>query len=102
MKAIRKSDGKKVDVSLYTKKQFIETARGEDGGYNIYSAEDLIVDEPVVDFDWDSFRREVAKDIIAGMVGTFSIDTEEGIRRHVRRALTYTNELIRQLKEDKK
>jgi hypothetical protein len=51
-------------------------------------------------FDWQSFRAEAAKDILAGIVAHSNISiSSRDAERLTKLALTYTNELIRQLKE---
>ena len=53
------------------------------------------------DWDWEKFRREAAKDILAGMLSHHRIFYDEGLRpEHVRMAISYTDELIKQLKGD--
>ena len=55
------------------------------------------------DWSWEVFRREAAKDILAGMLSHPRIFYDESLRpEHVRMAISYTDELIKQLKEDKK
>lgn len=49
--------------------------------------------------DWSSFRREAAKDILAGMLSHQRILYDESLRpAHVRMAISYADELIKQLK----
>lgn len=48
---------------------------------------------------WDSFRREAAKDILAGLCAH---DGPIDIKDHVRIAIKLADELIKQLKEEKK
>ncbi len=50
--------------------------------------------------DWEAFRREAAKDILAGMLSHQRILYDESLRpAHVRMAISYADELIKQLKE---
>lgn len=52
---------------------------------------------------WKHFRREAAKEILAGMLSHQRIFYNESLRpEHVRMAISYTDELIKQLKEEKK
>ena len=51
-------------------------------------------------FDWTSFRAEAAKNILTGIVAHNNICiSSRDVDRLTRLALTYTDELIRQLKE---
>ena len=62
MKAIRKSDGKEIDVRLYHSEEYIETEADSGSlGVRVYTAEALILEEP---FDWSTFRREAAKECL--------------------------------------
>lgn len=53
-----------------------------------------------IDWDWEKFRREAAKDILAGMVSNPKT-IEYGITRDLKvsTALKYADELIAKLKE---
>lgn len=51
------------------------------------------------DLEWDSFRREAAKDILAGLCAH---DGPIDIKDDVRIAIKLADELIKQLREDKK
>lgn len=53
--------------------------------------------EMEVDWDWEKFRREAAKDILAGLAASslgVSVDSDPAL------AVKLVDELIRQLKED--
>lgn len=55
-----------------------------------------------VSFDWTAFRREAAKEILAGAIASgkvYASSDKEGIVKYV---LDFTDELIKQLKEGKK
>lgn len=79
MKAIRKSDGKEIEVSLLHPCEYVAVEPDVDypamGGRAIFRADDLIIDEPV---DWAKFRREAAKDILCARMTNRSItDAQE-------------------------
>lgn len=99
MKAIKKSDGEEVDVRLLHPCEYI-AIEPDTAGYAIFRADDLIIDEPV---DWSYFRREAAKEILAGMLSHQRILYDESLRpAHVRMAISYADELIKQLRDGKK
>lgn len=100
MKAIRKGDGKEVDVILLHDKEYIDVLPSEHDCRRIYPAETLVVDEVV---DWQAFRREAAKDILAGMLSNperIHIDNKRlrTIEGFANSAVIIADELIRQLK----
>ena len=101
MKAIRKSDGKEIDVRLYHSEEYIETEADSGSlGVRVYTAEALILEEP---FDWSTFRREAAKDFISGMLANVSPAADQWTTPEiVTAALDIADELIKQLKEEKK
>lgn len=97
MKAIRKEDGKEIEVQLYTDRQYIETEVDErERGRRIYLEGALVIKEAV---DWGAFRREAAKDILAGLcshAGPISIMEDVNL------AIKLADELIKQLKDGKR
>lgn len=101
MKAIRKEDGKEIEVRLYTEKQYIAT-EPEDGeiGKRIYFEDALIIKEAV---DWDAFRREAAKDILAGIATNIQIyiNEQDRCKVAVHDAIALADELVKQLKNGK-
>lgn len=102
MKAIRKGDGKEVDVILFHDKEYIDVLPSEYDCRRIYPAETLVVDEVV---DWQAFRREAAKEMLpitsnwkltkAGGTASIPISKEAACKL----AISYADELIKQLKE---
>lgn len=65
----------------------------------IRSSDDVeIIEEekPKDTTDWDAFRREAAKDILAGLA---SWNTEHNVSKDVQLAINYANVLIAKLKE---
>ncbi len=95
MKAIRKEDGKEIEVQLYTDRQYIETEVDErERGRRIYLEGALIIKEAV---DWDAFRREAAKDLLVGFASSGL-----GVRiTDAAYAVSLADELIKQLKDGK-
>ena len=57
-----------------------------------------------LDKDWDTFRREAAKDILSGMMAHPKVIYDENGARAllVEYAVLYADELIEKLKEDEK
>ena len=52
-------------------------------------------------FDWDRFRAETARDVLAGMMGHERIRYDDSLHeRQVKTAIEYADELIKQLKEE--
>jgi len=101
MKAIRKEDGKEIEVSIFSSLQYIEET-GEVGTAmrRIYLPESLIVDTPV---DWETYRREAIKDFLAAIVMREAPRTVpyRNVPLAVDEAIMWANELIRRLKEEK-
>ena len=96
MKAIRKSDGKEIDVRLYNGEEYIETEATGSFGARVYTADALILEEP---FDWSAFRREAAKDILCALVGNKDYLKVIGrIEPETMLAIALADELIKQLK----
>lgn len=56
------------------------------------------------DWDWEKFRREAAKDILAGMVSHPRVLYGDNrlVSEQVHFAIQYADELIKQLKEEDK
>lgn len=100
MKAIRKGDGKEVDVILLHDKEYIDVLPNEHDCRQIYPAETLVVDEVV---DWQAFRREAAKDILCALVGNKDYLKVIGrIEPETMLAIALADELIKQLKDEPK
>ena len=59
-------------------------------------------DKPKDTTDWDAFRRDVAKSCLAAMVVTDSGSMYPEPNSIAERAVRYADELIKQLKEEKK
>lgn len=95
MKAIRKGDGKEVDVILLHDKEYIDVLPNEHDCKRIYPAETLVVDEVV---DWQAFRRETAKDILASISKTFISIEDAYLQKGVSLSVKLADELIKQLK----
>ncbi len=66
MKAIRKFDGKEVDVRIYSDLRYTDIENDESGYMNIYNPEALILEEPT---DWGEFRRQTVKDLVCILLG---------------------------------
>ena len=95
MKAIRKEDGKEIEVQLYTDRQYIETEVDErERGRRIYLEGALIIKEAV---DWHAFRREAAKDFVVALVSSGNGLNPQNIAYSIEMA----DELIKQLKDGK-
>lgn len=99
MKAIRKEDGKEIEVRLYTEKQYVAT-EAEEGeiGKRVYREDALIIKEAV---DWDAFRREAAKDILAGLATRIEIyiGKKDKCKVATLDAIALADELVKQLKD---
>ena len=97
MKAIRKSDGKEIEVEI--QHPLLYFSRNEKGiPDRVYSPEALVIPEII---DWQSFRREAAKEILAGMMSHEAVlygGKHTGIQVHL--AIEYADELIKQLNEE--
>ena len=79
MKAIRKEDGKEVDVILLHPKEYIETDVDEHGCRRVYNADGLIVDEPT---NWEDFRRMAALNIYGICQARSMTGDYEGLARN--------------------
>ena len=93
MKAIRKYDGKEIDVILLHPKEYIDAEPDESGGKRIYQGEGLIVNEPV---DWADFRRQAALNIYGITQAKTMTGDYEGLARN---AVEQADILIKYLKE---
>lgn len=109
MKAIRKLDGKLIDVEVHGWNKsgdpisyhtnFEAFYKPEDLDFNITQSSERFI-QNVSSFDWESFRAEAAKDILCGIVSHPNIRCGVGnTETQVGYALQYADELIRQLKE---
>lgn len=67
--------------------------------HNIYDADELDFPQG---FDWDAFRREAAKDILAAIISGDKLHCPLSVEEASNVAIQYADELIKQLKEDKK
>lgn len=74
----------------------------------IRSSDDVEIveeDKPKDTTDWAAFRREAAKDILAGFAGSVMRDDEiledKTVNDLVKTAVMWTDSLIKQLKEEK-
>lgn len=98
MKAIRRDDGKEIEVELYHDREYVAT-EVEDGerGQRIYFEHALIIKEEV---DWDAYRREVAGKVLASIAARPEVYARETDRliSAVKDAMALTDELIKQLK----
>ncbi len=76
----------------------------KDGTFAYSTPQDLqLLLEESNDTDWSAFRRDAAKEILAGMLSHQRILYDESLRpEHVRMAISYTDELIKQLRENEK
>lgn len=94
MKAIRKDDGKEIEVRLYTEKRYVAT-EAEEGeiGKRIYFEDALIIKEAV---DWEAFRRETAKDFVVALVSSGN-----GLNpKNIAYSIEMADELIKQLRDE--
>ena len=64
MKAIRKTDGKEIDVVLVNEAKYL-AENPDTGSKRVYNESALTLKEAV---DWNAFRREAAKDAMSGML----------------------------------
>ena len=73
-------------------------------GYNYYHSADLVFpDTPDWDkTDWSSFRREVAKDILAGFAAKTGYPINDHPEQYCKYAIQLADEIIKQLNEEKK
>lgn len=60
----------------------------------------LVPEGTAITIDWSAFRREAAKDILAGMMAHPRVVYGGGAATQARLAIEYADELINQLKED--
>ena len=96
MKAIRKSDGKEIEVTLLKPRQYV-SAEKEDGVVlkTVYLEDGLILEEPV---DWSAFRRETAREILAGFAAKIGHTIDDYSEQSCKYAIRLADELIKQLK----
>ena len=86
-------------MQLYTEKQYVATEAEEgERGRRIYLEGALIIKE---DVDWDAFRREAAKDILAGISTNIQIylNEKDKCKAAAHDAIALADELIKQLKK---
>lgn len=97
MKAIRRYDGKVIDVIEFSPREFIETVDQTGDGRKIYTEGQVVLLE---DVDWDAFRREAAKDILAGIATNIQIyiNEQDRCKVAVHDAIALADELVKQLK----
>lgn len=105
MKAIRKSDGKIIDVEVHGWNGDCAVSY-HTNFKNFYKPEDLDFDIPQESeqsssFDWQSFRAEASKDILCSMLTDQRISETMPYKDLVKMSLECTDELIKQLKEKK-
>jgi len=101
MKAIRKEDGKEIEVQPHRDREYVATESEDEGlGRRIYREQDLIIKEAV---DWDAYRRETASRVLASIASRIELYIRENDRckAAVKDALALTDELIRKLKDGK-
>ena len=97
MKAIRKSDGKEIEVTLLKPRQYVSAERRDGVLQTVYYEDGLILEEPV---DWNAFRREAAKDILVGLCANNNISYYgNSTTALASSAIALADELIKQLKE---
>lgn len=101
MKAIIKGTNIEVEVQpFYSDGQFVGFSDKDIPGYCTYTKEDLIFPDATdcTNIDWQSFRREAAKDILCAMVsGGYGRGRES---EHAYLAIKYADELIKHLKQE--
>ena len=95
MKAIRKSDGKTIDVTLYHDKEYICKSEGRTV---LYESSALIVS----DYDyWSKFLRDVAKEMLPVTAGWKLTKGDACVpvskEAAAKLAIEYADELIKQL-----
>lgn len=107
MKAIRKSDGKEIDVVVFHELEYIETKENEDGsGRRLYTPDAIILEEPR---DYNAIRAELASRNLQAILGNNAVNVdigkmvrepEEGIMLQAKMAVMYADALIAALKEE--
>ena len=97
MKAIRKSDGQEIEVVLLHEKEYIDLNKDESGGRCIYQPEALVLEEPT---DWEAYRRDVAKEVLAGIATNIQIyiGEKDRCKAAAHDAIAMADELVNQLK----
>lgn len=111
MKAIRKSDGKIIDVEVHGwsgdraisyHTNFKDFYKPEDLDFNVVETRVGTIGKP---FDWQSFRAEAAKDIMCAVLPEIKIidcDFQQSIENAISDSVDVVDELIKQLKKEKK
>lgn len=92
MKAIRRCDGKVIDVIEFSPREFIETVDQTGDGRKIYPEGQVVLLEAV---DWEAFRREAAKDFVVALVSSGNGLNYQNIAYSIEMA----DELVKQLKD---
>lgn len=97
MKARIKSTGDIMPIAPYAKVT-LDVCDDRGTPYEVdFEDVELINEDKLKDTtDWDSFRREVAKDILAGLA---SWNTEHNVSKDVQLAINYADVLTAKLKE---
>ena len=96
MKAVRRCDGKVIDVIEFSPREFIETVDQTGDGRKIYPEGQLVLVENV---DWDAYRRETAGRVLAGFASKIGHQMSDYAEQSCKYAVALTDELIRQLKK---
>lgn len=114
MKAIRKSDGKIIDVEVHGwngdcaisyHTDFKDFYKPEDLDFNVVETKDVGTTEKP--FDWQSFRAEAAKDILCAIIASPAINKFKDERgklidfckeKACGISIQYAEELVKQLK----
>lgn len=108
MKAIRKSDGKIIDVEVHGWQgdcaisyhtDFKDFYKPEDLDFNVVETKDVGTTEKP--FDWQSFRNQAAKDILCAMIAKFGMKDklEDIITEDIKFSIVCADMLIAKLKE---
>ena len=101
MKAILKSNGKEVDVELYSPTRYIETKASDSYGKTIFNADALIVTGAPV--DWQEFRRNAARDFMSAIIVREAPQYDVACRNvatRVSEAIMWADELVKQLQKE--
>ena len=110
MKAIRKSDGKIIDVEVHGRSgdcaisyhtDFKNFYKPEELDFNVVETKDVgIIEKP---FDWQSFRAEAAKDILCVVfeeaISKGDLSAIRQFSELIHECILISDELIKQLKE---
>lgn len=97
MKAIRKSDGQEIEVVLLHEKEYVDLKADDKGSRCIYGPEALVIEEEI---DWEAFRRETAKEVLAGIATHIEIyiGQKDRCKAAAHDAIAMADELVLQLK----